>query len=74
MHLNLKNMCAFSIYKLATCTLQNDSWSVTSKHEVASGCRLQFYVLDRLALGKLALWLNRTHGAHLLGMAYVSRR
>jgi hypothetical protein len=72
MHLNLKNTFAFSVYKLAACTLQNDSWSVTSKPEVVSGRRSQFCVLDRLALRKLALWLSRTHGAHLLGMAYAS--
>jgi len=67
----LKNTFVFSVYKLATCTVQNDSWSVTSKPEVVSGLRSQFYVLDRLALGRLALWLSRTRGAHLLGMAYA---
>jgi hypothetical protein len=72
LHLNLKNTFAFFVYKLATRTLQNDSWSVTSKPEVVSGLRSQFYVLDRLALGKLARWLGRTQGAHLLGMAYAS--
>jgi hypothetical protein len=71
-HLNLRGTFAFSVYKLATCTLQNDSWSVTSKPEVVSGLRSQFYVLDGLALGKLALLLSRIHGAHLLGMAYAS--
>jgi len=69
---NLKNTFAFSVYKLATCTLQNDIWSVTSKPVVVSGLRSQFYVLDRLALGNLTLWLSRTHGAHFLGMAYAS--
>ena len=54
----------FSVYKLATCTWQNDSRSV-------SGRRSQFYVLDRLALGGIALWLSRTHGAHHLELAYA---
>jgi len=68
-----EHVCVFC---LQTCNLystwQNDSRSVTSKPEVVSGRRSQFYVLDRLALGRLALWLSGTHRAHHLGMAYTS--
>ena len=47
MRLNLKNIFAFSVYRLVACTLQNDNRSVTVKPEVESSFSSQFYVLDR---------------------------